>query len=941
MCSLKTYPSSIGITHYLVDRLHTLDADEVAFYWPELLHLVITRPTDSVALENFILERCEQHGQTAVVTLWQLQSSLSDLQLTPNTPQFNVCRRMFNRVQALIFTDPSLPDQREADSASSAAGTMSVPPPSLGDARALKMSAVPALLVGIGTVAGAPAAKGAFARFRRMLIDQGRSNDERRTIDAMRSAEDDDEAYISDSEDEEEEDYSRRPQRSRKAIAPPPPPQQSGFDRALSTFKKPRANKPSKPQQQRSSSSSGMAFMPGPRLEASKPPVSAADVSLSTRAHQSSPYLKTPSLVRSASNKIASPPRTPAAGGAVTPTTTTTPSRKQAPLRSEQSSRSVPSLPVTATSPSSSQHHTPAPSPLHGASISSVTAGLPQEFLSRVLRLHACRAQLDLLRSLQDISTRLVLVPKPARLSALRAELTVLNHGLPRGCALGMALAPEASVLNNNNNASTTNGSVKPKTPWAEDRVVRISPSEAMVLNSADRAPFVIHVELLEGDLDFDPARRQNAEDLRRAMRERERGAAAADEHQQQPTTPTSSRSPASRRLSVGAMDRTSSAERATLAITESDAADMPHVSNGAPTTAQAQADAFPPDEEMDLVEQMFGDASMHSAAIPAPDTVAEQEEQIHNRSIDEQAWARPSSGDSRSSGTSTPISAAKSRAAEATAATVQPRPGGRSIANARAPMSLDEYSERMRMAAIMLAQLDASQAQARSVTATGTAAAGALVGLPVSAVAGLGGVVGAGLGAVASRLQQRRADAQGDQASVGVSANLDMASAASGLSSVATTQEQTASSPQQQQQQQQGQNQPRQRVLGAAEATAIRERIMGEMMALEEERMERMREAGKSRSVWAASGSKYEDESVVMRAVNKDDPSGAVLSEQFSQKRSRIRAASPFGHLAAWNVISVIVKTGADLRQEQFAIQLVKEFGRIWSEEKCKHWIR
>ena len=32
---------------------------------------------------------------------------------------------------------------------------------------------------------------------------------------------------------------------------------------------------------------------------------------------------------------------------------------------------------------------------------------------------------------LEDISNRLLVVPKPARVSALRAELTSLNHNLP------------------------------------------------------------------------------------------------------------------------------------------------------------------------------------------------------------------------------------------------------------------------------------------------------------------------------------------------------------------------------------------------------------------------------------------------------------------------------------------------------------------------------
>ena len=126
----------------------------------------------------------------------------------------------------------------------------------------------------------------------------------------------------------------------------------------------------------------------------------------------------------------------------------------------------------------------------------------------------------------------------------------------------------------------------------------------------------------------------------------------------------------------------------------------------------------------------------------------------------------------------------------------------------------------------------------------------------------------------------------------------------------------------------------------------------MNEMMSLEEERMARMRATtsrnrfNSDRNVQMNSGatvpeSNKEDESVVMRAVNKEDPSGAMFKESWSDKRSRIRAASPYGHLASWDVFSVIIKTGADLRQEQLAVQVIKEFGRIWTETKCPHWIR
>ena len=39
--------------------------------------------------------------------------------------------------------------------------------------------------------------------------------------------------------------------------------------------------------------------------------------------------------------------------------------------------------------------------------------------------------------------------------------------------------------------------------------------------------------------------------------------------------------------------------------------------------------------------------------------------------------------------------------------------------------------------------------------------------------------------------------------------------------------------------------------------------------------------------------------------------------------------------------VISVIVKTGTDLRQEQLATQLIERFNRIFKEEKCDCWVR
>jgi len=43
----------------------------------------------------------------------------------------------------------------------------------------------------------------------------------------------------------------------------------------------------------------------------------------------------------------------------------------------------------------------------------------------------------------------------------------------------------------------------------------------------------------------------------------------------------------------------------------------------------------------------------------------------------------------------------------------------------------------------------------------------------------------------------------------------------------------------------------------------------------------------------------------------------------------------------ANWDCVSVIVKTGGDLRQEQLAVQLIREFQVIWNEERCGCWVK
>src|SRR5207253_643393 len=52
----------------------------------------------------------------------------------------------------------------------------------------------------------------------------------------------------------------------------------------------------------------------------------------------------------------------------------------------------------------------------------------------------------------------------------------------------------------------------------AHHRIVRVPPGESVVLNSAERAPYLLLIEILNEDLDFNPSKRNNKELLKRIV---------------------------------------------------------------------------------------------------------------------------------------------------------------------------------------------------------------------------------------------------------------------------------------------------------------------------------------------------------------------------------------------------------------------------------------
>lgn len=62
---------------------------------------------------------------------------------------------------------------------------------------------------------------------------------------------------------------------------------------------------------------------------------------------------------------------------------------------------------------------------------------------------------------------------------------------------------------------------------------------------------------------------------------------------------------------------------------------------------------------------------------------------------------------------------------------------------------------------------------------------------------------------------------------------------------------------------------------------------------------------------------------------------------ETAAEQEKRIRKQSIFGHLKTWKLLRIIVKAGDDLRQEQFAMQLISQIDQIFKRKKLNIWLK
>ncbi|GME79340.1 unnamed protein product [Ambrosiozyma monospora] len=100
---LQTHADNIGVQYYLCQHVERYPMSELRFFIPQFLQLLITVETESIALEEMMKQLCLQDVHFSLITFWHLQALLQELSMTPESIGFQTCKRMLNDLQYQLF----------------------------------------------------------------------------------------------------------------------------------------------------------------------------------------------------------------------------------------------------------------------------------------------------------------------------------------------------------------------------------------------------------------------------------------------------------------------------------------------------------------------------------------------------------------------------------------------------------------------------------------------------------------------------------------------------------------------------------------------------------------------------------------------------------------------------------------------------------------------
>ncbi|KAF2718035.1 kinase-like protein [Polychaeton citri CBS 116435] len=721
---LARYSDHVGIQYVLCHKLRQFSYEEIEFFLPQLCHLIISVDNESMALEEFIIDLCEESVNAALLTFWLFQTYLHDLAAQPALNSFQTCRRLYNKVQSIVFGGQESSRRERIKE--------NVLPTTVLSSLVLASIASPLLPQIAGPLAIAQ------ARRPRPIEDI--------LSDAL---------------------PAHKPQRSHTVSAGP------GVTRrgrpGPSDSKEGVVRRTRRPQGLQSNGE------PTPRPGSNLPHAN-------ERKRPSHKHRQQLAATRGSEGFVSS---------------SSLPDHRNTHIETDAPPLSA-GLPVKPGDLPRRHSHTPRP-------LTPSTLSRIQKI--RLLRQHYFKSEMAFLSALEGISARLVAVPKPARLSALRAELALIAQDLP--AEVDVPFICPASLVDGQPGRSK------------HHRIVRLNPGEATSLNSAQKVPYLLMLEVLKDDFDFDPDSEQNQRLLINLLSEKgksrrrlfDTSEAAQDmQPQQEPKQADSVFEPV-----LG--------DLASPALLQDVDADAPK-RTGSPSIRNQTGSKEPP-------RLSSGVSTLSTTSIPTP---------------------RNSDG---------PISRSSS-------------PGFRSFGKVQQDQAdISALATHMRTAAQMLAQLELSTSKR-----------------PKAEVAAIKAKI------IASMQSLEEQSFLTDEQTQGPSFESIMAKA------------------------------------GATGSHAHPSDFEDdEMDAPTDPNLSTAKGADRMENDFKTGG--------VQRHGDRDDPSAATFGEAWEQKKERIRRSSPYGWAHNWDLVSVIVKTGDDLRQEAFACQMIAICSKIWVEHNVDVWVK
>ena len=452
---LKDYNGNIGAHHFLVNQLYRFSYSEIEFCIPQFIQLLVSYETESMALWDFLLYYSEQFPHFCLITFWHLQAYIFDLKDDPESYSFHIARNFINDLQNIMFNHQSCD------------------PVFHKEKNVLRENLHPALVM-CGSMLASIALPEIQLYSKPIIKSQGRQQ----------------KSFLF---------------------------KLANFHKALTknlTLKNRESHEVSLERQhiaERSSASSSPVNVLEEKFGISrKPSESTATLSRARAATNGNDDHDTSSLV-SGKTKFADEQSKSFEKGNGSSNSTAARGSSSSRLKENTFSHSMPNLTSSLSEqiPVEDLSITPVLSNSSSVSLASFeqqelgdnrNIGNVKKHLTllydqqvKLLQSNYFNKETEFMMALQNVSIRLSQVPKEARLTTLRAELSIINK---------TALPSEIDIPQLFENNSKQNRKLH--------RILKLNVNEACVLNSAERVPFLLLVEYLNEDMDFDPFTERN-----------------------------------------------------------------------------------------------------------------------------------------------------------------------------------------------------------------------------------------------------------------------------------------------------------------------------------------------------------------------------------------------------------------------------------------------